>query len=164
VTRGKFRCGALLGAAYTVTRTGPRLGPFVALLAATSVASVAGTATGDVDASRAVRVAPTLTAAGAVPLGATQRAASYYKKKCLACHGATGAGDGPGAAKLDPKPKSFRDASWQCANSDERIKKVTVEGGPANGMTPGMPAHLDLRDAPEVQDALVALIRSFRDG
>ncbi len=33
--------------------------------------------------------------------------AAIYKKNCLGCHGATGAGNGPAAASLKPKPANF---------------------------------------------------------
>lgn len=35
------------------------------------------------------------------------RAAELYGDQCAACHGVTGAGDGPGAAGLDPQPTAF---------------------------------------------------------
>ena len=38
-------------------------------------------------------------------------AATYFKQKCVVCHGDHGAGDGPGAAALNPKPRAFGDAT-----------------------------------------------------
>jgi len=40
-----------------------------------------------------------------------------FAQNCTACHGATGHGDGPSGASLDPKPSNFHDA--------ERMEKVT---------------------------------------
>ena len=36
-----------------------------------------------------------------------ENAATLYENKCAECHGATGFGNGPRAAKLDPKPINF---------------------------------------------------------
>ena len=53
--------------------------------------------------------------------------------------------------------------AWQKSVTDERIVKVTVEGGVANGMTAAMPAHGDLKDQQDLQRGLVKLIRSLHD-
>lgn len=42
-----------------------------------------------------------------------QTAAILYESKCAECHGASGYGNGPRAAKLDPKPINFHDRSRQ---------------------------------------------------
>ena len=42
-----------------------------------------------------------------------QEGAALYAKNCAECHGATGHGDGPRAAKLDPKPINFHDRHRQ---------------------------------------------------
>jgi high-affinity iron transporter len=42
-----------------------------------------------------------------------QNAAVLYENKCAECHGASGYGNGPRAAKLDPKPINFHDRSRQ---------------------------------------------------
>src|SRR3546814_6216377 len=39
------------------------------------------------------------------------RGAKLYAENCAMCHGATGAGNGPGAAGLDPPPIAFTDAA-----------------------------------------------------
>src|SRR3546814_6224543 len=39
------------------------------------------------------------------------RGAKLYAENCSMCHGATGAGNGPGAAGLDPPPIAFTDAA-----------------------------------------------------
>ena len=85
-----------------------------------------------------------------------------YKERCETCHGPGGKGDGPGAAALDPKPRTFANAAWQNATSDERIKKVIVEGGKANGLSESMAPNPDLKDKPEVLAALVKKVRKFQ--
>lgn len=39
------------------------------------------------------------------------KAAADFKQHCAACHGSTGRGDGPAAAKLKPPPTDFHDAA-----------------------------------------------------
>lgn len=91
----------------------------------------------------------------------TPQVKTIYQARCLVCHGATGAGDGTGAAALTPKPRDFSDPAWQTAVTDDHIKRVIVEGGLAVGKSPGMPAHGDLKSKPEVITGLVALIRGY---
>ncbi len=89
-------------------------------------------------------------------------AKTYFTQKCVVCHGANGKGDGPGAANLNPKPQNYTDAKWQDKVKDDELKKAIVQGGAAVGRSPIMPAHPDLKKKPEVVDALVKLIRSFK--
>lgn len=115
--------------------------------------------------------APTGTAAGASSAAATtgggsadaaKEAAALYESTCVVCHGKTGAGDGPGAANLDPKPRAFGDAKWQAEAKDEDLKKAIVGGGVAVGKSPIMPGNPTLKDKPEVVDELVKIIRGFK--
>src|SRR4051812_15135596 len=48
-------------------------------------------------------------------------ARKLFSTKCVVCHGDHGAGDGPGAAALNPKPRAFSDAAWQASVTDEQI-------------------------------------------
>ena len=84
-----------------------------------------------------------------------------WNERCVNCHGATGEGNGPGAAALNPKPRSFTDPGWQSATDDERIKKVIVEGGASVGLSEAMAPNPDLKDKPAVQQALVIKIRKL---
>lgn len=111
--------------------------------------------------SEPVQVTPPAPTAAA-PGGATGEAEKYFQQRCVVCHGNTGHGDGPGAAALDPKPRTFSDPEWQDKTSDERLEKVITEGGASVGLSPGMPAHPDLKSKPEVLKALIAKIRKFR--
>jgi len=112
-----------------------------------------------------VRVeAPSTQTAPAAPAGGpAAEAEKYFKARCVVCHGTTGAGDGPGAAAIDPKPRAFADPAWQDETSDEDIAKIITEGGAAVGKSPGMPAHPDIKGKPEVLKELVALVRGFRE-
>lgn len=52
-----------------------------------------------------------------------------YDQFCVACHGATGKGDGPAGAALNPKPADF--AATKLADAD--LFKIIKEGGTAVG-------------------------------
>jgi mono/diheme cytochrome c family protein len=89
-------------------------------------------------------------------------ARKLFTTKCVVCHGDHGAGDGPGAAALNPKPRAFGDAAWQASVTDEQIKKTIVEGGAAVGKSPAMSANPELSDKPEELAALVKIVRDFK--
>lgn len=89
-------------------------------------------------------------------------AQEIFTKRCVVCHGAQGMGDGPGAAALQPKPRTFSDAAWQAATKDEHIAKIIVAGGPGVNLSPGMPANPDLVSKPEVVQELVKIVRKWR--
>lgn len=75
-----------------------------------------------------------------------------YEKNCGICHGSGGKGDGPGAAALNPKPKSLVDKAIQAQTDGELFWKITNGRGV-------MPAwkHLEEKD----RWGLVHYIRSL---
>jgi mono/diheme cytochrome c family protein len=89
-------------------------------------------------------------------------AQKVWTDKCVTCHGDRGLGDGPGAAVLNPKPRTFRDPKWQMQTKDDRIAKVIVEGGASVGLSEGMAPNPELKDKPEVVAELVKKVRSFK--
>jgi mono/diheme cytochrome c family protein len=91
-----------------------------------------------------------------------QEARKLFNTKCITCHGDHGAGDGPNAATLDPKPRAFADAKWQDSVTDEQIKKTIVEGGPAVGKSAAMSANPELQSKPDELSALVKIVRDFK--
>ena len=80
-----------------------------------------------------------LIAVGPQLAGAAQSAADIYSEKCAACHGDTGKGDGPAGQAMTPPPAPFSTALK--GKTDSWIGTVITKGGPAVGMTPGMPPH-----------------------
>ena len=102
------------------------------------------------------------TAAPAANPAAMKQAQQMFDSLCFTCHGLTGHGDGPGAAALDPKPRSFIDEAWQDSVTDEQLKKTIVFGGAAVGKSPMMPAQPQLKGQEAVLDGLVAIVRAFR--
>ncbi|MBI4501595.1 MAG: cytochrome c [Gemmatimonadetes bacterium] len=53
-----------------------------------------------------------------------------FDKMCAACHGKTGAGNGPAAAGLKTKPISFRDSKFQAGVTDDSLKTFITKGKP----------------------------------
>lgn len=111
------------------------------------------------EATPSAAPAPTPAVAALSP---AEEAKKVYKTRCVVCHGEAGGGDGPGAAAMDPKPKTFRDDAWQASVTDEAIAKIIVEGGAAVGKSAGMAANRDLAGKKEVVKELVAIVRGFK--
>jgi mono/diheme cytochrome c family protein len=122
------------------------------LLVSASACSPEGELTGDAAAATA---AP---AKAAVTPAMLETGRSIYKANCVACHGETGKGDGPGAGVLKPPPRDHTDAAYMSTMSDEEIAKVIQMGGAIKGR-PLMPSHPQIRGAD--MDALVAYVRSL---
>jgi mono/diheme cytochrome c family protein len=80
------------------------------------------------------------------------QAKSLYAQNCAACHGATGAGDGPLAATAPRPPANFR--SIQPARST--AAQIIADGVPATTMPPWKPKFNDVQ-----RDLLAEYVRSF---
>jgi len=109
-------------------------------------------------AAPAAPPAPTPAAAGAT---AQAEAEKIFSERCVTCHGANGAGDGPASAGLVPKPRNFQDSAWQKSVTDEHIETIIQYGGAAVQKSPAMPANPDLMSKPAVVAALRAHVRSL---
>lgn len=97
----------------------------------------------------------------AAPMGADEQAKKMFQTVCAMCHGADGTGNGPASANLNPKPRNYTDAAWQASVTDDDLRKIILHGGQAVGKSATMPGQPQLKDQPEVLDALVKLIRGF---
>jgi mono/diheme cytochrome c family protein len=104
---------------------------------------------------------PAAAPAGAPGASAVAEAEQIFATRCTTCHGAQGAGDGPGSAALEPKPRNFQDPAWQDSVTDEHIEKIVMYGGAAVGRSPTMPGNPDLMSKPEVVRALAAHVRGL---
>lgn len=100
-------------------------------------------------------------AAEQLPPAAVKEAQEIYVARCNMCHGPAGKGDGPAGAALSPKPRDLGDPAWQKSVTDEHIEKIILNGGPAVGKSPLMPANPDLSSKPDVIKALRAMVRGF---
>lgn len=96
-----------------------------------------------------------------VSAAAKAEARTLFSQRCVTCHGDSGKGDGAGAAALNPKPRSFGDAEWQKGVTDDKLRKVIIEGGTAVGLSPLMPPNPDLKDKADVVNGLIGIIRGF---
>jgi cytochrome c553 len=88
-------------------------------------------------------------------------ARDLFDHVCAMCHGASGHGDGPNGVSLNPRPRDYTDKAWQASVTDAELKKAILEGGPAVGKSAAMPPNPNLRDKPEVVDALVKIVRGY---
>jgi len=82
-----------------------------------------------------------LARAEAQQAGDPARGKAIYQKKCALCHGEDGAGDGPGAATLDPKPRDFTKGLYKVRTtasgrgpSDADLFRIITEGMPGTSM------------------------------
>ncbi|NVB40595.1 c-type cytochrome [Pseudenhygromyxa sp. WMMC2535] len=92
---------------------------------------------------------------------AVAEANKVWTERCVTCHGNSGKGDGPGAAALAVKPRSFSDPNWQASVDDARIKSVIVGGGASVGLNEAMAANPDLEGKDAVLNELVTKIRKL---
>jgi hypothetical protein len=76
----------------------------------------------------------------------SERMEVAYAQRCLGCHGASGRGDGPVAAKLPAAVPDFRDTVRN--RSVVQIRKIIKEG---KGM---MPAFSPVLENSEIQDMI----------
>jgi len=87
-------------------------------------------------------------------------AQSNYTTFCAKCHGATGKGNGSGAATLATKPRDFTDCARMAKESDDVLFKTIKQGGKANGFSADMQAWNNAFEDGEIKD-LVAYVRTF---
>lgn len=89
------------------------------------------------------------------------RGQQAYTLNCAPCHGASGRGDGPGAATLNPKPRDHTDRALMDTLTDQKIADVVRMGGIVSGY-PNMPSSPHIRGDDLV--ALVAYVRTLSRG
>ena len=70
---------------------------------------------------------PAAAAAAATP-ESIAKGAALYKRQCVMCHGATGAGDGPAAKNLKGKLPSLADKATMAKLTDAQIHEAITAG------------------------------------
>jgi DMSO reductase family type II enzyme heme b subunit len=86
-----------------------------------------------------------------------------YQLRCAVCHGEKGAGDGPAAKFLRPRPRDFTAGLWKYKTSPGDLPPrdidlfTTIKSGLDNTSMPGWP---DVLNDKQIGD-LVALIKTF---
>lgn len=108
----------------------------------------------------------TLTALPPYRLTAAQdldRGRTLYQKWCAGCHGDDGAGEGPAAAFMLPRPRDFTGAIYQIRSTasgaiptDADLRRVIDEGMPGTAM-PGWRSKL----GPGERDDVIAYLKTF---
>jgi mono/diheme cytochrome c family protein len=89
-----------------------------------------------------------------------ERGRAIYKANCVACHGETGKGDGPGAGVLKPPPRDHTDRAYMSTLSDKEIGDIIKMGGAIKGK-PLMPSHPQLSG--DDLAAVVGYVRSLSE-
>ena len=87
-----------------------------------------------------------------------EKGRGLYKANCVACHGESGKGDGPGAGVLKPPPRDHTDAAYMSKLSDKEIADIIKMGGAIKGK-PLMPSHPQFKE--DDLQGLVAYVRSL---
>mgnify|MGYP001951221893 CR=1 FL=1 len=89
-----------------------------------------------------------------------ERGRELYKANCVACHGESGKGDGPGAGVLKPPPRDHTDRAYMSTLTDKEIADIIKMGGAIKGK-PLMPSHPQFNN--DDLNALVAYVRSLSE-
>ena len=110
------------------------------------------------DATSASRVSGDPAASAVVSPAVVEQGRTLYKAHCVACHGESGKGDGPGAGVFKPPPRDHTDKAYMSTLTDKQMADVIKMGGAIRGK-PLMPSNPQFKD-PELQ-ALVAYVRSL---
>ena len=122
--------------------------------AALAVATACASEDGSSDAVPEVK-APAVAAASPAMLA---RGQAIYKANCVACHGETGKGDGPGAGVFKPPPRDHTDRAYMSTLSDKDLADIIKMGGAIKGK-PLMPSNPQISG--DDLGALVAYVRTL---
>jgi mono/diheme cytochrome c family protein len=98
-----------------------------------------------------------LAVAAAAPAADPARGKDVYDIRCAPCHGETGAGDGPAAAALTPKPRNFLEPAFWKGRTPVQLRLVVKQGRPGTLMAPFEGVLSDQ----EIDD-VVAYVQTFR--
>ena len=63
-----------------------------------------------------------------------ERGRNAYAIWCIACHGETGAGDGPTAQTLNPRPRNFATGKFKQGSRGEQVYRTLRTGVPGSAM------------------------------
>ncbi|HEY3066780.1 MAG TPA: c-type cytochrome [Methylomirabilota bacterium] len=85
---------------------------------------------------------------------------AVYAGQCVVCHGESGRGDGPSAAGFATKPADLTDGRLMNRLPDEFLVNVIRNGGPAEGLSPGMPPFKSNQSEEQTRQ-VVAYVRSL---
>jgi mono/diheme cytochrome c family protein len=87
---------------------------------------------------------------------------ALYALHCAVCHGESGKGDGPSASGFASKPSNLTDGGRFNQLPDEFFVNIVLNGGPAEGLSPGMPPFRGNLNEGQVRQ-ITAYIRTLED-
>ena len=85
-----------------------------------------------------------------------------YTTHCVVCHGEAGRGDGPSAGGFATKPSNLADGRLMNGLPDDFLVNIILHGGPAEGLTPGMPPFKPYLGEAQARD-VVAYVRTLAE-
>jgi mono/diheme cytochrome c family protein len=104
-----------------------------------------------------------LARSGAAPIPRDVEAGrTLYAGSCAVCHGDSGRGDGPSAAGFATKPSDLTDGRLMNPLPDAFLLNVILHGGPAEGLSPGMPPFRAFLSDDQARQVM-AYLRSLAD-
>lgn len=86
--------------------------------------------------------------------------AHWFSFYCVHCHGWTGKGDGPTAAKLDPRPRNLTNGKYADHISNQDLFGVVKGGGEFRNLSTSMPPWGNILQDQDIWN-VVAFIRSL---
>ena len=92
--------------------------------------------------------------------GDAEAGKALYAQYCATCHGATGHGDGPVAATLNPKPANHADHVFMAGLSDAHLYQVISKGGASVGKSAMMAPWGGVINDQGIKD-LIAFLRQL---
>lgn len=92
------------------------------------------------------------------PPAATTDGPALYARWCAACHGESGKGDGPNAARLPVRPAAHASREAMSARPDDSLFDTIASGGAVMNRSPRMPPFGGSLTAAEIR----ALVRHIR--
>ena len=104
--------------------------------------------------------APDASVPAATPPAATPDGPVLYARWCAACHGETGKGDGPNAARMPVRPAAHASREAMSARPDDSLFDTIASGGAVMNRSPRMPPFGGSLTAAEIR-ALVRHIRTL---
>jgi mono/diheme cytochrome c family protein len=81
-----------------------------------------------------------------------------FEANCALCHGATGKGDGAGAAALNPKPRVLSNYKYMSSRTWKELRDVVALGGANSNMSALMPAWKGQLKNRQIDDVLAYVI------
>ena len=92
--------------------------------------------------------------------GNAEKGKTLFAQYCASCHGASGKGDAPVAAALNPKPRDLTDKAYVAGLKDQYLFDLVKKGGAAVGKSPLIPPFGSKLKDEDIRD-VIAYVRSL---